>query len=64
MNVISTNIEEHFFEVWLNEDQLPNFEKWVYESTELKDTLSTDSYYELLSFNYKSDNAYRCMDRL
>lgn len=58
MNDISINIKEEFFKVWLEKELLPNFENWVYESMELKEKLNPNSYYELLSFNYKKENAH------
>jgi hypothetical protein len=64
MNEIPINIQEYFFKVWLEKELLAEFEKWVYDSTELKTVLSSDSYYELISFNYKKDNAHSELKKL
>ena len=64
MNKISRNIHEEFYKVWSEKELLSNFEKWVYESTELEDNLNPNSYYEFLSFNYKQDNSHSELKKL
>ena len=64
MNEIPTNIQEELFKTWLEKELLPNFEKWIYESTELKENLNPNFYYELLSFNYKQKNAHPELKKL
>ncbi|WP_275316956.1 hypothetical protein [Tenacibaculum bernardetii] len=64
MNEISRNIQKEFYKVWSEKELLPNFEKWIYESTELKDNLNSNSYYEFLSFNYKKENSHSELKKL
>ena len=64
MNEIPMNIQTEFYKVWSEKELLPNFEKWIYESTELKENLKPNSYYEFLSFNYKQDNSHSELKKL
>ncbi|WP_152611395.1 hypothetical protein [Psychroserpens mesophilus] len=57
MNTISKDIKNRLFKTWLEKVPIAEFENWVYSSTELKDQMDSDSYYEFLSFNYKKTNA-------
>ncbi|MEM5567149.1 hypothetical protein WNY78_18675 [Psychroserpens sp. AS72] len=57
MNTISKDIKNRLFKTWLEKEPIAEFENWVYSSTELKDQMDSDSYYEFLSFNYKKTNA-------
>jgi len=55
---IPENIKDVFLEIIINRDILYEFEIWVYNNEKLKHFLSEDTYYDLISLNYKSTNAY------
>lgn len=58
MNEISGKIEQIFYKAYFEVDYLLDFEKWIYETTELEKKIKSNSYFEFLSFNYKQNDAF------
>ncbi len=57
MNKLPLNIQIQFFKVYINEISVADFEKWLYSKKELEQFLDNDTYFDLISLNYKDRHA-------
>ncbi|MCP3888618.1 MAG: hypothetical protein GY702_07060 [Desulfobulbaceae bacterium] len=58
MNSLATNIEKKFLEMIRKDTPIDEFEQWVYQSKQLKEILATSDYLELISIDFKSNDAW------
>ena len=53
MDSFPTDIKEVFFKTFFGDTSVESFEQWVYKTKELEQLLPPDSYFNLISFDYK-----------
>lgn len=58
MKSLPNDIKIKFLHMLIEKQSVLDFEKWVYESNELKTAISDDDYLDLISLNYKASGAY------
>ncbi len=64
MKNLSQHIENQFFRVLNKEISIQDFEKWVYETEELEQVLSSDNYLDLIAFNYYQNRVFDALYNL
>jgi hypothetical protein len=57
MHVLPPSLKELFYRVITGEMPLPDFEQWLYASTDVEQLLSADDYLALLTLNYRKSGA-------
>lgn len=64
MGKLPEKIKNRFYNMLVKKQSVIGFEKWVYESKELEETIDEDSHLDFISLNYNSSGAYYELKKL
>lgn len=64
MSKLSQNIIDKFYGFLIGEISILDFEKWVYDSSDLENELDEISYYDFISFGFKKSGAIYELEQL
>jgi hypothetical protein len=64
MKKLPKKIKFRFYSMLVEKQSIIAFEKWVYESKELEETIDEDSHLDFISLNYNSSGAYYELKKL